>query len=241
VSQDIADEYAKLIAERELPAPFILRAIVLTQGALWRRQATTDASRTKRQASPELIMVHLLAMHRALWDAGHAEVIEGMKGAQGLDQRITAELRRMLDALRVVSKWVRANMQGLLDLADTPPLHLSDAVQTRLRAELDKFWPALAQFATALEKAFPRDALPQIKTPLAEDVEMRGFLPVRGLMLGEAETSEHQAVSGESAVRPVLEAVSDVHPNVEHLMRINDLIMDAHILAGTEVCHPARG
>jgi hypothetical protein len=239
LSQDIVTNYAALISWRDLPPLMILQTIILAQGALWRRQVLKVES--TRQVSLELILLHVLALHRALWDVGHAEIVEGSRdvhNAQRLDQKITAKLRRMLESLRVTSKWLRANTPDLSNLESTVPQHLSATVRKRLRAELHKCWQAYARFASELARAFPHERLPQIAVPLVEDVEMREFLPLRELMFSGVSGGDGPTGAGEEGVHPVLEPVSEVHPNEEYLMRIRDMITDAHILSRSVVGSP---
>ena len=91
-----------------------------------------------------------------------------------------------------------------------------------------QFWKTYAQFMLALSQAFPASKLPTFNAPLEEDIEMRGFLPLRKLM-GEVKRSESVSADG-------IHAREQVHPNVEQLMRISDLLDDGKALAKMEVC-----
>ena len=76
--------------------------------------------------------------------------------------------------------------------------------------------------STTLGQKFPIEQLTPLETPLDEDIDIRGFLPLTKLMLTES--------SGEGVDR------AQVHPNEEQLMRIWDLLSDAKALAQTKVC-----
>ena len=63
-----------------------------------------------------------------------------------------------------------------------------------------------------------------LERPLEEDVELAGFSPIKQTLLTAPIHGEERA-----------EDVSKVHPNVEYLMRISDLLKDGELLASLEV------
>jgi hypothetical protein len=63
---------------------------------------------------------------------------------------------------------------------------------------------------------------------LEEDVDMRGFLPLKKLMVGEEKGEVESKGEGNKAA-------AQVHPNEEQLMRIADLLNDAKLLTEFEV------
>lgn len=208
-SKDAATMFSSLISQRILPIELISKTIVLTQGALWKHLKVRDRSRKQhevlsaedRLATESRIFSHLLNFHKVLLDEGKSQ-IEGLhpsdSGTEDLAQRITAEFRRTLPALRIASKWVRANLKY---------------IQGRKETAIAPFWSSYSAFMRTLAKTFPLLKLPQTRVVLEEDIEMRGFAPLAGFM--SAETARD----------------SELHPNVEQLIRIADLIQDAYILA----------
>ncbi|KAJ6616729.1 hypothetical protein B0H10DRAFT_1948893 [Mycena sp. CBHHK59/15] len=154
--------------------------------------------------------------------------------------------------------------------------------ETALRAQAARFWATYAEFLRLLARVFPVALLPalsvqgeesasdseegedgeEVELELEEDVDMRGWLPLRGLMRGEcaseaaadsAGSSEDEGGDGEhggdvhdshdghqegqrgkAGKRRTVGLKEEVHPNVEHLMRIADLLRDGRRVVGLE-------
>jgi hypothetical protein len=84
----------------------------------------------------------------------------------------------------------------------------------------------------------------ELELELEEDVDMRGWLPLRGLMGGPCPLPAHLA--GDAPASDALSEAAEhgrrtvglreeVHPNEEQLMRIADLLRDARRVVGLEV------
>ncbi|KAG8690558.1 hypothetical protein FRC11_010745 [Ceratobasidium sp. 423] len=179
------------------------------------------------------IVAHLLALYTVLLEIGTREIQDGIVEAgemegderqrlEKLAQRITGTFRRTLPALRIANKWVKANVRYLqqysLEGGKEPNTPASPSLPNTMRPNLNKFWRAWSQFDAQLSDAFPMDLLPPITVDLEEDIDMRGFSPLKWgaggrVDLGRGIPSENEAAS--------------VHPNEEQLMRIGDLIVDA--------------
>ncbi|EIW80021.1 hypothetical protein CONPUDRAFT_145058 [Coniophora puteana RWD-64-598 SS2] len=197
------------------------------------------------------IATHVLDMHRALLRVGIAELAEAPPddaAADDLAQLITATFRRTLPALRIANKWLVANGKYVVQHTSSPVENggerrsgtaadhgkggkggkgsKGDKNAMLSSASVSSFWATYARFFTALAGAFPMCRLKALDTPLEEDVDMRGFLPLRGLMYGEEAVGEAGAgVIGRKEGR---------HPNDEMLMRIWDLLSDAEKVAEME-------
>ncbi|KZT01341.1 uncharacterized protein LAESUDRAFT_486112 [Laetiporus sulphureus 93-53] len=253
ISQKVIDEFRVLISERHLPPKMIWRVIVLAQGALWKhRDVRHKAARSRGSSRRSLyasdlcvesqIAGHLLALYRVLLEVGVVQLAEPPPEDAGeLAQSITAPFRRMLPALRLSSKWVRANYKYILQ---SPRPHgvngnRTDALDSRNRpgrhssAQLvlpgvQSFWSDYTEFFNALLRKFPLEKLPDLKTVLEEDVEMIGFLPFKDLISDDVMTSvlRKGALAGENPPLP-----EGLHPNEEFLMRIKELLRDAKALA----------
>jgi hypothetical protein len=138
-----------------------------------------------------------------------------------LAQNISAVLRRLLPSLRIFSKWIKSNLEYLIRTAVAP------ATPT-LGTQLARFWAAYCRFLNCVQAAFPISRLPSLDEPLEEDVDMRGFTPLkRGIMepVGRSDAED----------RELGDEPNDVHPNEEQLMRIADLSVDGKLLAQAEV------
>ncbi|GLB39767.1 putative telomerase activating protein Est1 [Lyophyllum shimeji] len=251
----VSNAFATLVAERYLPTDMISNAIVLSQGALWKHRMIRAPSTAQNQR-PELppppegtsviiewrMLGHLLDLHRGLLNVGREELrVPPPRDAPGDDlaQRITGTFRRSLPALRIASKWLRANFKYVLQD------HEFDAYRETKRTEgvevtrdikyqfsrtsmlTELFWSAYARFVSDLSRTFDYQKLPQLTAPLEEDVEMRGFLPLKGMMgdIPEAEDSKASKMARQA---------QDAHPNDWQLMRIADLIRDAREIAKLE-------
>lgn len=257
VSQQVTDDFKGLVSDRVLPAEMISKVIIMAQGALWRYRSTRQSSSSSHRRSSATsitsteshIATHLLATHRALLEVGVAQLAEAPEDPsnQDLAQKITAEFRRTLPALRLASKWVRANLKYLLQsLGTAPGEHANGHTNTRSRDRRDRgrrstgpgapvvgvreFWNAFMQFSSALSRTFPLVRLPPMAVPFEEDVELGGFQPLKTFVSsGGRSGSGSKAPSVDSEVLP-----EQVHPNEEQLMRIRDLLMDAQALAAAE-------
>lgn len=263
--QKLSEDFKSLISDRVLPLDIILKVIVLSEGALWkhrmfRTSAVNGAKKGQSVASSAAvessIASHLLLMHRVLLEVGIVQIAEAPPedaGEHDLAQRITAAFRRTLPALRMAGKWVRVNIRYVANSTQDGGAAKAKGRDRRRNSDkrsssmslttpipgLTEFWRAYAQFSTALLRAFPPQELPTLTTTLEEDVEMAGFLPLKTFVPSEvvgAGTSKagskeaRNDAAGGQTVPP-----EQVHPNVEQLMRIADILADAQALAKHEV------
>jgi hypothetical protein len=241
-----SDEFFGLVSERCLPIDMISQAIVLSQGALWKHRMFRDPPNLEPNpytAPPEQrsaiiewrILGHLFDLHQVLLDVGLHELkvplaIDAPK--DDLAQRITATFRRTLPALRIASKWLKANIKYLTRDPELIAYQASESIEgtnhSGSRNYTKRFWKRFAEFLTALSRAFPEEKLPSLTEPLEEDIEMRGFAPLKDLM------GEVKSVESDTPPAPPGQA-QDVHPNAWQLMRISDLLQDARELADNKV------
>jgi protein SMG7 len=261
-SEKVFSDFYSLVSDRHLPIDMISSSIVLSQGALWKHRMIRDNAathhHTRDESSPVpagtptiiewAILDHLLDLHCALLEVGKDELkdLPPMDGVDDLAQRITATFRRTLPALRIASKWLRANFKYVIQDQEFASFQQTDekgkgsessnktTTNNKISGHSTKtlqFWKTYAQFSLALSLAFPANELPSLSAPLEEDIEMRGFSPLRNLM-GESKLSGEK-LSDDGIVGQSRE---QVHPNVEQLMRIADLLDDAQVLVAMEVC-----
>lgn len=242
--EEVFADFQALVDKRHLPTDMISNAIVLSQGALWKHRMLRNAlnpAQSRMLEVPALhegdslklewgILNHLLSLHLALLEVGKYELSVPPPGdapSDDLAQRITGTFRRTLPALRIASKWLRANFKYLIKTGEAPNV---DYITNRDHKR--RFWRAYADFMSTLSVFFPISQLPPLAAPLEEDIEMRGFLPLKKMM-GEVRAD----VEGSKSTAIPQEA----HPNDWQLMRIADLLNDARELARTTVClavHP---
>ncbi|KAJ7078721.1 hypothetical protein B0H15DRAFT_532588 [Mycena belliarum] len=206
-------------------------------------------------------LAHLLALYTALLGVGVRELADagtgvGVRGP--LAERISAELRRTLPALRVGSKWTLGNWAWVRAVGEKEAreattkgqgeiVEIEDEEQ-ELRAQLGRLWATYAEFLRRLARTFPIATLPplseaeddgkgaavvQLELELEEDLDMRGWLPLRGFMGGPCPSSEDQAQNSGQERRTV-GLREEVHPNVEQLMRIADLLRDGQRIVALE-------
>lgn len=238
------DEFLGLVSDLCLPIDVIYQAIVLAQGALWKHRMfcyspnakqnpDTSAPREQMAIIEWRILGHLFDLHQALLEVGIHELkvlppVDAPK--DDLAQRITAIFRRTLPALRIASKWLKANIKYLT----RDPEFIANLAMKKIEAasgssgsrnNTRRFWKKLAEFLTALSRTFPAEKLPSLTEPLEEDIEMRGFVPLKDMM-GEIKDDTSLASPGQA---------QDVHPNAWQLMRISDLLQDAGELADCKV------
>jgi protein SMG7 len=230
----VREEFDSLVSGRVLPIDTIWKVVVLGHGALWKHRMIRDMGQNKKSdAIPTAassatiesrILIHIFGLHITLLKIGLVELAESPPedAAEGdLAQQITATFRRTLPALRVAGKWLRANFKYVL------------RAQEVVEKERDTLWATYSRFSSLLSKVFPFERLPPMTTPLDEDIEMRGFLPLGRMMLGETKciaTENEKDDDGSKA--PAGQGL--VHPNEEQLMRIADLLDDAKALVAME-------
>jgi len=244
---DVLIDFNSLVAERVLPIDTISKVLVLAQGALWKhhniRDSTSPLSISSSIAIESHIAAHILGLHKILLEVGLVQLAESPPqdaAENDLAQRITATFRRMLPALRIAGKWLRANFKYVLQGQQSVATKTrEDAVSNKKEkrksgpglaiAGAPLFWESYAQFISALYRSFPEGSLPALTSPLEEDVDMKGFLPLKNLMAGEERGDKENKGDRNTAA-------AQVHPNEEQLMRIADLLNDAKILIDFEVC-----
>ncbi|KAH7337575.1 hypothetical protein B0J17DRAFT_663449 [Rhizoctonia solani] len=256
-TQNVLASFASLVARRLFPTATIVQVFVITLGALWRVRMfrlegdhTQEQKRTKPREDERdddipletRIVAHLIALYTVLLEIGTREIQDGVNEAGGmvgderqrsekLAQRITGTFRRMLPALRIANKWIKANVWYLqqypLDGRKELDTSASPALPNTMRPNLDSFWRAWSRFDAQLSGAFPLDLLSPITVELEEDIDMKGFSPLKWGPGG-----------GTGAGREILEnEAASVHPNEEQLMRIGDLIVDAKYITALPVSH----
>jgi hypothetical protein len=196
-AQKMREDFVRLVTERILPTDLISKVMVLTQGALWKHRMIRDnnikksdplQSTTPSSAIESRILTHLVGLHQSLLEIGIVELAEAPpEDASDLAQRITAVFRRTLPALRIASKWLRANFKYVTQSQYSKHKPDSRGAQVLLSAgDASAFWAAYSQVYHTLSRLFPAERLPHMNSPLEEDLEMRGFLPLKGLTIGEA-------------------------------------------------------
>lgn len=237
---DVVKDFTALVSERVLPIDTVTKVIVLSEGALWKHRMIRDTSPPSNRRSGGIpdpaivesqILKHVLAIHQSLLEIGADELDLPPEDAaeNDLAQCITATFRRTLPALRVASKWLLANLKYVAHA--TPPTGSSQAEEIPgvFISDMPVFWRHFLRFYNALYKLFPIEKLPSLLSPLDEDIDLKGFLPLRSLMIGDtptivdADTREGNGLG--------VQGRENVHPNEEQLMRISDLLKDVKNLA----------
>ncbi|TFY73769.1 hypothetical protein EWM64_g10243 [Hericium alpestre] len=178
------------------------------------------------------IASHIVALHHALIKCADAELDESAKIAEDdLAMRITATLRRMLPALRVAGKWLLTNADYVFNNSSSRSAE-SEKPTVQING-VQALFEAYKAFALRLSSIFPPDDLPKLTRPLEEDIDLQGFLPLRGPLNDGAQGGQHlgngigSQVPGSDSSR----SLEQVHPNEEQLMRIWDLWHNASTMA----------
>ena len=224
--------FSALVSERVLPTDIIWKTLVHALGALWRCRILRDPN-VKRDARRVIgvearILAHILDIMQTLYQIGRVQLadassspepsVNGTPLATGetqtdLAQSITAVFRRSLPALRIGSKWLTVHFSYVSEATS----RLGSETGVDVPSILSEFWASYSTFATLLGKTFPIDKLPKLTQPLEEDVEIRGFAPLKQAMVNPSGSTVNGLEPGQSLV----------HPNEEQLMRIADLLQDA--------------
>ena len=237
-----AAHFGRLLADRAVPAEIIVKTVVMAITSHWDIRLREAHETVEDDSDHEgAAMWYLLNIAGVMLDVADQEVKDGLgperlaasdqevdvavEEAQDDDDDttalypyITAVLRRLLPALRIFSKWLKAN---------------ASSFNENSISQQEEFWSTYASFCRHLEALFPLAQLPELCDPLEEDFDMRGFSPLkRGMMEprrpnGNVEDASRDLGPGN--------ATSDVHPNEEQLMRISDLLCDGKLIANYAV------
>jgi len=241
---DVVSDFGALVSERVLPIDTLTKVIVLSEGALWKHCTARDDAQPSNRRSGSIsdpaiveshILKHVLTIHQSLLKIGADELSAPPEDAAANDlaQYITAPFRRTLPALRVASKWLLANIKYV---AHATPSSGSNQFEGLSATDITVFWQHHTRFYNILSRLFPAHKLPSLLSPLDEDVELRGFLPLRHLMIGDTPSIVDTDVrKGNEVNAGGPQGRGNDHPNEEQLMRISDLLKDARTLAETLV------
>lgn len=241
LDQLVQHDFNLLVSDRKLLEDTIAQIIVLSEGAFYKHRMIRPKTDRRPPANTSAlldwrIIRHIYDLHSTLLSVGIAELAVpppsdvDVGDNEKLALKITATFRRTLPGLRIASKWLRANNgtlmkdpeyiafceeeknKGIVVSKEHPDKISGYSVKTV------EFWSRYVEFICALAEAFPQSSLPALTTPLDEDANMRGFLPLKKLM------GEDNSTGGPGS--PEMP-----HPNAEQLMRIHDLLEDARLLA----------
>jgi len=238
---DVVNDFGALVSERILPIESVTKVIVLSEGALWKHRMIRDTSPPSNRRSGGIpdpatvesqILQHVLAIHQSLLNIGANQLDFPPEDAaeNDLAQSITAPFRRTLPALRVASKWLLANLKYVAHATHSTASSQVEEIQGVSISDMPVFWQDYVRFYNALSRLFPAQTLPSLLSPLEEDRELRGFLPLRNLMIGDTAVIADTDVRKGNGVTASGPQGGD-HPNEEQLMRISDLLRDAKNLA----------
>jgi len=215
--ESVIKEFSQLVSDRALSIDTITKVVIAAQGALWKQRKVSTSASVSMESR---IASHILALYRALLQSGTTELDEAAKIVEeDLAMRITATFRRTLPALRIASKWLRVNLEYVLGNTRKD----KDSGRSVVIGDSSAFWEAYTSFATRIVLVFPPTSLPNLKGPLEEDVDSRGYLPLGGMLVQDTLSV---SLEGEDSRMP-----EQVHPNEEQLMRIWDIGLDARLIA----------
>lgn len=227
---EVIGNFGKLIHARQLPSEVIVKTTAMVISEHWcarlgKAEKGEDEEKARRRRHvEELALKFILGIFGTLMRTAETEVTESLAAHKDADesavaeddevtdttlalaQRITAVLRRILPSLRIMSRWLKGHIEYIGRLAG--------------KADVRAFWARYKTLMLSLVRLFPLIQLPSLESPLEEDIDMRGFLPLR------------RSISEESG--EVMEQ-QDVHPNEEQLMRIADLLVDVRLIMQIEV------
>ncbi|KNZ55797.1 hypothetical protein VP01_257g5 [Puccinia sorghi] len=240
----LCSEFASHLKDRLLPPELILRMAATCMAAVWyaRICVGTAVTRSRNGDHPDSrahpaarsyttevnATVHFLQFSAALLSVAKDELVSiDDSSFQGdLSLKIPAVLRRILPAMRIISKWV---LSGHFDHINRVKLRLSRSKKLKLNSQLvtaeAEFWTQYHQAIEFAKHHFPIDRLPSLddSVGLEEDFELAGFLPIE----------RARKVQDSASPKPFKQFTSPApcgayHPNEEHLMRLGDLQRDAH-------------
>jgi protein SMG7 len=234
-----------LLKQRQLSSENIIRLTTIIIGAHWRARSqasihsTNGGSRDNQskaqtfQNYESLALEYLLSFFSTILFVAADEVniilksdlykpAEAVADNDEDDSRefypyLTAPLRRLLPSMRLLSKWIKLNLDYLSRYV---------ASSRHVEENVSAFWQAYKDCIGLFTALFPIDRLPSLTDSLEEDDDMRKFIPLdRGI--AQLPAGYPDASDDGERVPP--------HPNEEQLMRISALQSDARLLMQTEV------
>jgi hypothetical protein len=119
-----------------------------------------------------------------------------------LATQISSVLRRLLPSMRIMSKWLKCNLD-----------HLGRHVDRSNVGDIAGLWEQYTNIVVIFAGVFPIYRLPSLMGPLEEDVELRGFPPLAKASTGSTTDPYHARTSDE-----------------EQLMRISDFSVEARLI-----------
>ena len=281
-SGSVHARFADLVRERALQTDTIAHITVIALSAswtarLWRNEGTgrnqvlegsdNDGvlTRRRRLTSELQILHHTLILFQILLDVGRLECNDAVAAARSGDpfianprhssKALTAIFRRMLPALRIMTKWMKSHIDYIQRSVEKAVqaedemlrllkgMALSEGEQQEILEQrnadellidtVPAFWRSYADFINTLRFAFPYDSLPALvseSSPFgAPPLCLEEDLDMRGFTpVKKAMTPFVNAGKGDLGL-PVKQ--SQAHPNEEQLMRIADLLIDAKVVA----------
>lgn len=170
-------------------------------------------------AAADALISSLSPRQQATLDSGAAvlDTAETAAAGERLDnfsRYLTAVLRQTLPTLRVAFKWIHAHQDYLTRVVQRQESGSAVAARSQL------MFAAYVRFANALAYVFSAIDPGILEGSLEEDLELRGFGPLRKLFPASMSVAPAQQADG--------------HSNGESFRRISDLQLDALLLAGME-------
>lgn len=234
---------ASLLADRQLPAQSVAKLLAVAIGVHWHARAQVsltppangqnDAAIAKdmdKKRRSEVLAIDLVfSVLNTVMGVASSELVQSLAGHgqngmadsaivdaddEAAFNRISAVVRRLLPTLRIMSKWIKVNLDYLDRLRSIP--------ETASIQVVSEFWTSYREFAANLVGLFPIESLPRLGASLEEDVDMRGFIPVARGFVTKSPPSNKQVEQ-------------PTHPDEEQLMRIGDILGDVQLVIQTEV------
>lgn len=215
--------YKTCLAQRAVSAEAILK-IVCTCIAAWHSDRMPHHSNKDSEVQPkpvnEALALRLVLDYLGTTFRESARSVEAMFEGKPptepasrdiIASRIAPVLRRSLQAIRCGSKWLLSRS--------------SNGKLATYGAHVSAFWNDYALLVNTFVKRFPTKHLPDLPSDLVleENIDLCGFLP-----LGAALKAPKELASA-------LSQGTSSHPNMEHLMRIADILSDAALIASSPV------
>nr|XP_018266502.1 uncharacterized protein I303_00477 [Kwoniella dejecticola CBS 10117]OBR88660.1 hypothetical protein I303_00477 [Kwoniella dejecticola CBS 10117] len=242
----LLDDLSTLARSRQMPTETIVQTIVIAMGLHHHARSTAGLEQNpklvKRSHEAETKALELLlgisdvVMKIAIEEIEDVRQNVQLQSAlainddedEDLDRSvpdsssfISAVLRRILPSLRIMSKWMKMDLDYLQRHQEQNP---SSVI-------LSEFWKTYRTLITTLGSVFPIASLPSLPEPLEEDIDMRGFVPLQRGKTAEGGLSVAGSMQEEAG--GVIQG--DVHPNEQQLMRLADIQVDAKLITQSGV------
>ncbi|KAK9448520.1 uncharacterized protein V1518DRAFT_419179 [Limtongia smithiae] len=214
LQDEIISRIAAAIVERLLTGDVLAKIALISMSAYYLAEPATDVSRDLLFLNLGILQVLLRVLYSELEEVRRAAT--GMAEIQS--STLSPASRRILACLRMYSSWLRTIAITSLVDNDDPMMQQS----------IEDMWRQYAQTLSSLAVLFGSLSFEKTDVLLNEDIDLIGFLPLESGLTGV------RASAKTFTLTEIEEFTSRLHPSQEVILRVSDILTDAHALTNMD-------